>query len=619
MKAGAEMKRSAFLKLTDAELTAARRQAKKLVVYGGSILSPLAGHDSSGEYGILLFDLNGNLIAIHGKGKFLEWAEECGIEEGTRWNDESLGPNVVSLGMASDGTVMLAGDEHENAAFSTGVFAYTPINLEESGCIGGLVVAAPIKYNNRGLMMIAITAARAIELQYFWFDMLYRLDSPQEGNGLLVLDQSTGKNNILVVNSEVITILGIEQKDYFYKKLDSVIPRFPENNEFWELIDEAQLAHDRKIVLKIDDKEIVINVSSFPYNEKKFHMQGIIMYFTSLKRINRLIRKYSDTSAKFNFDDIIGEDSIMKAALQRAKMFAYTDSNILIEGESGVGKEMFAQSIHNNSSRWNRPFIAINCATFSKELITSELFGYEGGSYTGAKKEGGMGKFDMANHGTLFLDEISDIPLDLQAILLRVIEERSFRRVGGNDLIHVDVRIIAATNRRLNEQIAHKLFREDLYYRVGALKLSVPPLRERGEDILKIAERFSEQICTRLDKPVAFFSKAAVEFMLRYPWYGNVRELRNTLEGVLSLNNSPVITETMLMEFFTDAPVSSMIGGVLPLKPESVQQPYDDRYYERDEIESILHRFHGNKSRAAKYMGISRGTLYRWMNKYELT
>ena len=252
-------------------------------------------------------------------------------------------------------------------------------------------------------------------------------------------------------------------------------------------------------------------------------------------------------SADYTFDDIIGSSRPMIEAKKLAMSFASSPYNILIYGESGVGKELFAQSIHNYSPRRNKPFVAINCANISPELIDSELFGYESGAFTGASKSGQIGKFELANGGTLFLDEVAELPLHFQTKLLRALETRQITKVGGTKNISVDVRIIAATNRSLENMIEEGLFREDLYYRLMVLNITIPPLREHAEDILTCSDFFLKQASRINNLQSKVLDDEAKELMLQYEWPGNIRELRNVMNRVCVLSDSDVITRETLL------------------------------------------------------------------------
>ena len=280
-------------------------------------------------------------------------------------------------------------------------------------------------------------------------------------------------------------------------------------------------------------------------------------------RMNCLVRNWIGTGANMTFDDIIGADPVFKKTIKTAQSAASSSSNILLLGESGTGKDIIAQAMHNASPRRNHPFIAINCAALPRELIASELFGYEEGAFTGAKKGGNIGKFELADQGTIFLDEIGDMPLDLQASLLRVIEGKSIIRLGGSKTIPVNVRIIAATNRDLESEVKRGRFRRDLFYRLGVIKIAIPPLRERPDDIIlwliTCARKSARDWTNQYD-----LGPEAVEAFLNYDWPGNVREMQNVLESSIQLAAGRItidLVQDCLM--FNSAPVKPS-GSISP-------------------------------------------------------
>jgi transcriptional regulator with PAS, ATPase and Fis domain len=266
-----------------------------------------------------------------------------------------------------------------------------------------------------------------------------------------------------------------------------------------------------------------------------------VTYIRQLEQnLSRKLRERGLTT-RYSFSDVLTQSPSMRQCVELARRIAGTDFTVLIMGESGTGKELLAQSIQNGSSRSKLPFVAVNCAAVPEQLLESELFGYVGGSFTGALREGKEGLFEQANNGTVFLDEIGDMPMMLQAKLLRVLQERQIMRVGSNRLTQVDIRVIAATNRNLDERIRAGLFREDLYYRLNALSLLVPPLRERPEDILPLLGHFLEQH----DRGGLAFSAAARERLLAYPWPGNIRELGNVANHITLMADREVTEDTL--------------------------------------------------------------------------
>jgi len=326
-----------------------------------------------------------------------------------------------------------------------------------------------------------------------------------------------------------------------------------------------------------------------------------------MKRLKKFVSRFVGARATYTYEDLIGQNNLFLSTVAFAKKASQSISNVLLIGESGTGKEIFAQAIHNSSNRRNNPFLAVNCAALPRNLIESELFGYADGAFTGAKKGGNPGKFELADGGTLFLDEIGEMPLEFQAVLLRVLQENSITRIGGGKLIPVDVRIIAATNKKLEEEIKMGHFREDLYYRLNVLRIAIPPLRERPDDIVFLAEHFLQKLNQRLNKNVLEISKDALDLLVRYHWPGNAREMQNVLERAINNITGNVIT-------VADLPVS--IRNTLEEKEATTLVPLE--HYEKELIASLLRKNKGNKSKVAKALGISRTTLYRKITEYRI-
>jgi PAS domain S-box-containing protein len=311
--------------------------------------------------------------------------------------------------------------------------------------------------------------------------------------------------------------------------------------------------------------------------------------------------------AKYSFSEIIGESDILLKAKESARRYAANNSTVLIVGESGTGKEMFAQSIHLESQRRNQPFVAVNCAAIPENLLESELFGYEEGAFTGARKAGKSGLFTEAHGGTIFLDEIGEISIGLQARLLRVIQEREVMPVGSNKVIPIDIRIIAATNKNLLQEIEKGNFRSDLYYRLNILKLQVPALRGRKDDIKLLSTYFADKIASKYNKQVKI-SIDALDKLQRYNWPGNIRELDNIIERLVVLNDSIITGEQVEDILFEQAE---------PIEPEKIDNNIDslEEVKERH-INRILSECEGNQTLAANRLGISRTHLWRIINNY---
>jgi len=312
------------------------------------------------------------------------------------------------------------------------------------------------------------------------------------------------------------------------------------------------------------------------------------------------------------FDELIGQSPSMRKLIDRLERVADTESSILITGETGTGKEIVAQALHRRSRRHKGPFVAVNCAALPDALLESELFGHKSGAFTDAKTER-KGLFFQANGGTLFFDEIGDFPLALQPKLLRSLEERCVRPIGGTSEINFDVRIIAATNRDIDTAIEESRFREDLYYRINVIQIDIPPLRDRGTDILLLAQHFIEQFTIRSDKQITGISNAASEKLLNYTWPGNVRELRNTIERAFVLTAYEKISVDDLPEKIRDYNASHFfVGSDKPSELVSVQE------IERRYILHVLKTVGDNKTLAAKVLGLDRKTLYRKLQHYKV-
>lgn len=324
------------------------------------------------------------------------------------------------------------------------------------------------------------------------------------------------------------------------------------------------------------------------------------MYKRTFEKIN---------TAKYTVDDIIGDCSIMQDLKDSVRKVAKTNSNVLIMGESGTGKELFAHSIHAGSMRRKAPFVCVNCGNIPEQLIESELFGYEEGAFTGARKGGKIGLFPAAHGGTIFLDEIGELPLPMQVRLLRVLQDREIQRVGSNVREKVNVRVVAATNRNLYQMVKKGEFRSDLYYRLNVVTLHLPLLRERKEDLPLLIQMILSKISKKESLGAIEISREAMDHLLRYDWPGNVRELENVLERAINFTDAgEKIKAKNLPERITGRMVSRT---VMPLK-ELMENT------EKDAIKDALLRCRNCKAKAANELGISRTTLYEKMMKYEI-
>jgi DNA-binding NtrC family response regulator len=328
-------------------------------------------------------------------------------------------------------------------------------------------------------------------------------------------------------------------------------------------------------------------------------------------RENLLLRE--EYTARYGFPRIVGEHaSIREASLQIQKVAA-TDSTVLLLGESGTGKELFARAVHHLSPRREQPFVALNCAAIPENLVENELFGHERGAFTGAGAKK-IGKLDLAHRGTLFLDEIAELPLAIQAKLLRVLEEKRFDRVGGTQIVEVDVRFVVATNRHLQKMVDAKQFREDLYFRISAVPMTIPPLRERGSDIQLLAQHFLEKFSREFKKPGLELSADAKDRLAQYRWPGNVRELQNTMERAVILSDGLTIRPDGLQLPATKPDTAQLPSGMLPeqFSWEGSLEEVTGRavgHIEKVLLESTLRECKWNKTKASEKLGVSPKTL----------
>jgi transcriptional regulator with PAS, ATPase and Fis domain len=353
------------------------------------------------------------------------------------------------------------------------------------------------------------------------------------------------------------------------------------------------------------------------------------MYRSKIQHLVEELKYYKtkvqpDLKSKHHFNDLIGNSPSFLAAKKLAQRISGSDSSVLLIGESGTGKELFAHSIHNDSNRSSLPFVAINCASIPEHLLESELFGYEEGAFTGAKKGGKKGQFEIANNGTLFLDEIGDMPLSMQSKLLRVLQEKEIQRIGGQKSIPVNVRIIAATHRDLEKMVEEGKFRQDLYYRLNVIKIDIPPLRKRKDDIELISMSLLKKLEGRFYRKGIELSPEVMEKLMQHSWPGNIRELENVLERCINVLDGKTIESEHLPLYLKDqegkgqGSKKTMVHN--PDLPSFPVQPLKETLaaVEKQAIENALGLTNGNKLEAAKLLAISKTNFYEKCKMYHL-
>lgn len=437
--------------------------------------------------------------------------------------------------------------------------------------------------------------------------MMFRSIVENVFEGIIAVDRD---NIIRTFNTAAAELLGRQTKECIGQPVSRAMP---------EGRLKAILSGDQSYtneIIRIGTENYVLNSALMMQDGERL---GMLVTFQTAQTITNAESRLRDRLrasgyfAKYHFEDILGESHAISTAIHQARRFAHVDSNILLYGETGTGKELFAQSIHNESERAAGPFVAVNCAAIPENLMESELFGYESGAFTGASKAGKQGLFEAAHEGTIFLDEVGEIPMTLQSRLLRVIQEREVRRIGANRVIPVNVRIICATNRNLQEMISKGEFREDLYYRLKVLSVQVPPLRQRDGDIELIMQHYLSYYARKFGKGNIKVSLPAAAMAANYAWPGNIRELRNISEQLAVLCETERIEVEDMRMILPAQPQDGQSAPAPAMSSENVN--LDD--LEKRQIVEVLARTSSRKE-AAKILGISKTTLWRRCREFGL-
>lgn len=577
------------------------------------------------------FDSDGYLLNLYGNREGLSTLKESGFIERMIWTRKTVGRNAVTTGLEKNIAASSVGDQNAFPALKDFAIYFSPVHLLNNSidtreaktemALGGIAAIVPVAFENPDYLMMVAALCHDVSMTLHFNQSTMQLYE-RENTGLLVVDtsMSKGKSTITYANDTLFKALQIPREDLAFKSLAILLA--PEKNEqFWEILNKNCHVTEIPVTLDVRGKRVSCIVSSNTFYQPSINATGIIAFITTPQLESQKISRKMGNTAVLSFSSIIGQSGAIQSAIRKANLIANTDSNVMILGESGVGKDVFAQAIHNASRRKNKPFIAVNCGALPRELIASELFGYDSGAFTGAKKNGNIGKFELANGGTIFLDEIGDLQLDLQATLLRVVEQKQLMRLGSNRLIDVDVKIISATNADLPHMIEQKLFRSDLFFRLSTLKLPLPPLRDRGQDIILLANYFIQSISRRIGREEQMvLSDEAAHLLMTLPWQGNVRELQNLIECIVQLYPEQIILPEHILENITPETSYSVMAGhtYMHSGPASMPPVMGRKKLTREDILNALEKCGGNKSEAAKYLGIARKTLYRNMEKLDL-
>jgi transcriptional regulator with PAS, ATPase and Fis domain len=593
----------------------------------GRYMDLMTGGAVSCQAAFLQIDKGGVLRRLFGNMQLIQYLQQNGIEVGTIWQLETLGPNAICVGLAENRPMFSIGKANYNRFLQAYAIYFSPITMQGLHLpflpmdFGGIAAVVPENLHTPDYLMHVQGIAHDLILNMHFSqtaNMLYE----RSGQGVLTIDSGMKNGHVTVTycSQSLFALLNVEPFNLYFAPLDTLFDPLPQNQELWAIIQELREVENYSLTLTVRGHSIPCIISTDAYYQPNLNVQGIIFYITTARQISKNISAKMGNSAIFSFDNIIGNSSVLKTTVQRCRQVAQMDSNVMLLGESGVGKDLFAQSLHNGGSRRSGPFIAVNCGSLPRDLIASELFGYVGGAFTGAKREGNIGKFELANGGTIFLDEIGELPLDLQATLLRVVEEKRVTRLGSSKTVDINVRIVSATNADILGLVAKKLFRADLYYRLSTIRVVIPPLRERGNDIIVLAKYFISLISAKVGRSDEMtLAKSTEQLLLSLPWKGNVRELQNLFESIVQLSPEPVILPEHVLrniqEPYTvpDVPLSSV-----EIPSRKNRAPVSHLNLTKEEIEAAIFACGNNKSAAARYLGISIRTLYRKIEKYKM-
>lgn len=592
---------------------------------------------------IVFTDDHFDVFAIRGNRELKDELRAMNFRFGTNLAESNVGTTALSMSFFSGQEVWVCGSEHYMRALTKYICVAncSQANFKStSGVLYPSMIIIPIeKYQEQYRFLFSYILSTHMYRQrslmnsnYLIYNSIINLMTEMNAIHYIALDND---NRIIDLSDGLLNQLSLQYTHVIGSELRTVFPCLAQTMEEGKLGNSVKMTgctnimspklgsyYARCVEIRNDGDRIgkVVLMSSVPLGMKALPT-GNHIPATETDAVERVQMQpqaphRSAFSAKYTFNDLCGSCQAFNEAVYRAQRVAKSDSSVLILGESGTGKELFAQAIHNASSRRGHPFVSINCAAMPRELISSELFGYVEGAFTGARKNGAPGKIELANKGTLFLDEIGDMPLDLQVHLLKVLEDKAFTRLGDSKSKTVDIRVIAATNQDLNKLVREGAFRLDLYYRLNVFTLELPPLRGRVSDIPQLTRLFIKQCAQRLDKQVSDISPEALGAFMAYSWPGNLRELRNAVESSvnLAMNEEIMLSDipTAILRATGIQPENAASNSLLLTELNSA-----GKRAETEMILELMERYNGNKSMVAEKLGISRPALYRKLKKIQ--
>ncbi|MDD4121723.1 MAG: sigma 54-interacting transcriptional regulator [Eubacteriales bacterium] len=563
-------------------------------------------------FSIYLSDKDGIVLTIIGDQDIIEAQAKVGIVLGADMSEESAGTNAIGTALYEDCSIQISGQEHFLRAFHIWTCSAAVIHNEDGDIIGCLNLTGRCQLAHPHTLGLVIAAVKSIENQLAVDKTQKELFNTNQYlntvmNSINVGIITTDMNGIVTsINSKLCDMLEVKAEDVINKSAEEFSGDW---SDLGGKLNSGKVYENKEAIYYGNDKKNRFDLSVYPIKNYSDTIIGTVSVIKDIKNVYDLVSKYTGMSAIYTFNDIIGESKEILELKELAKNISDSPSTILIQGESGTGKELIAQSIHNNSSRRNNSFVAINCGAIPKGLIESEFFGYEEGAFTGAKRGGHPGKFELASGGTLFLDEIGEMPLDMQVSLLRVLQEGCITRLGGNKCTIVDVRIIASTNKDLKKEIEQGTFREDLYYRLSVIPIYAPSLREREGDIEILIKHFLKVKSIKLGKPIPEVSSYLYKKLLNYTWPGNIREMENCIENIVNMDGDTSFG-------FDRAELNHIPNNMM--RSESEYDMCTLEEWEQRAISICLNECKGNITKAARILGVNRSTLHLKIKKFQM-
>lgn len=564
---------------------------------------------------VILSDEEGYLLEVIGDNDIMENAQITKLVVGANRNEKQVGTNAIGTCLFLDQPLQVWAEEHYFINHHSWACSAAPIHDNEGVVIGCLDLSGPWHNIHSHTLGMVVAAVDAIEKELrvkkayekiFLANSQFKATLESISEGIILIN---ARGIIQQINKYALRMFGLNLNQVEQRDIKEVLNC---DDFFNNIISSDKNIFDQEKIFNIYGFSLNCTVSAVIIRDEQGLVDGLVITLKEIKAVHRLINKMTGSQAYFTFDNIIGKSKAINESIRLANIAAKSLSNVLLLGESGTGKELFAQAIHNKSERRDGPFIAINCGALPRGLIESELFGYEGGSFTGSRKEGRPGKFELADGGTIFLDEIGDMPLEVQVSLLRVLQNREVLRVGCNKVRYVDVRIVAATNTNLEEAVANRVFRNDLYYRLNVFSIHIPPLRERKEDVELLTDYFIGKYSKFLGKRIKGISTEVNTVLKGYNWPGNVRELENVIERAINITQNDNITVSDLPPYLTGVSQEYSI----PVNTEEKHSSIKD--LERNVIIDALEKYNGNVKKAAESIGIARRTIYRRLEEYNV-